>query len=165
MAGRVEPHVDIRDIYRREFTVASSLLIAGTEQDFEDALTPQQVDLEEGDWITLDSNDEAIKTPATGPGLAFVVWGAGTRYDLRSTGQVTVIAGPYVAATTKFNATNVTGATGIGAALAAKSGVLDLAVSGDVVVARLERGPHKTNTEFPNGFIRYSTYNVGHVVP
>lgn len=164
MAGRVEIQTGLNHVFRRDLVPAAGLVSAGAEDDFDDALTPDTVDVEEGDWVTFDSAGNLIKTTATAPLMAWVVWSDGGRYDVRSTGKVTVLYGPYFAATTKFKTTDpgaVDSNTAPGTGLSAVSGILQEAQTGEPIVAVLEKGPHKTSTTFPDGYITYNTMHSG----
>ncbi len=169
MAGRIEPHSDLIDAFIRDIPVAAALLQAGTEDDFEDALTPDEILIEEGDWVTLNTVGEAIKVGGTAEGLAWPVWGQGERYDYRSTKKLTVLDGPIVLATTKFLTTTgaaIDGSSVIGVPLSAVNFILQEAQSGEAIVARLEKRPFKLgNAGFAAGFITINMRFAGGFAP
>lgn len=163
MAKRFDLLVPINQVYRRSIKVAASLIGAGTEGDLDLSLAPDTVDIVEGDWVTLDASQLAIKADETAA-FAWPVWTDGGRYDVRALGAVTVVTGQHWAQTANFT---VAGLTTVGQALTldagADAGKLLLATTGDVVFAHLERIPHSTSTAFPNGYIDYNTYGAGYI--
>lgn len=150
-------------IWRREFKVASGVILAGTEGNPDISLVPGIVDLDEGDWVTLDGDGKIIKV-TTSTRLCWPVWIKGARRDVQASKSIVVVQGVHTAQTARFNNATVAGAS-VGDPLAAKSAQIDTAVSGDIVVGVLEKLPGTGTTSFPNGYIFYNTLNVGHVLP
>lgn len=160
MAAKFELLVPVNLVYRRSIEVASSLVSTGTEGDPDISLAPDTVDIEDGDWVTLDSDQKAVKATTTST-LAWPVWTAGGRYDVRASKLITVIFGPHWAKTTRFTAA---GLTTVGQELMVDAnGLLALATSSNVVHAFLEKTAYDTSTTYPNGWINYSTVGAGYV--
>jgi hypothetical protein len=156
----------INRVWRPEFEVDATLISAGTEGNADISLVPDQTTLEEGDWVTFNASGKLVLTGATGVADSYPVYIGTGDWSQRATKpmQAPIIYGPHIAKTSKFNNTNLSSA-GYGTALAAKSGVLDTAVSGDVVVGYSMGDPADATTAFPNGFLRYSTLNAGALLP
>jgi len=158
--GKLIPETSIVTFYRRSLTPADSLIDdAGTNPD--PALDLKVIDVAEADWVTLDDTGKAIAIGATPKGLAFPVW-VGGRSDAGAAKSITVIAGPHSGKTSNFDTTG--GAYTAGQRLTAKNGKLYKAASGDPVVAMAEGAAAGADATYPNGYLSYNTYCIGHIV-
>ena len=154
----LEPQIDQSKIYHRSLTAGAALVQAGTLDDFEDALTPSTLDVQEGVWVTKDSSGEAVKAINTDR-LAWPVWTDGGRYDVQGSGEVTVLWGPHIAKTDQFVAAGtglINSSTAVGTLLGVDptTSTLRVAQSGDFAVAIFEG----FETAGAVDYIEYSTY-------
>lgn len=158
--GKLIPETSVVTFYRRALVPADSLLDdAGTNP--EPALDLKVIDVEEGDWVTLDTDGKAVAIAATPKRLAFPVW-VGGRTDAAAAKSITVIAGPHSGKTTNFDTGG--GAYTPGDMLTAKNGKLYKASSGEPVVAVAEGPAAGADATYPDGYLPYNTYCIGHLV-
>jgi hypothetical protein len=144
-------------IYRRDLAVAAAD-ITGSSGALDDnglslSLDTQQVNIAEGQWVTLDADGNAtLVTTATR--LAFCVYAAGERLDVNGLGQVTGLYGKYIATTDQFDVS--TGTTyAAGDELTVANGVLTPAAGADPVIAVVEEFIAAT-TAYPNGRVKFN---------
>lgn len=157
--GKVTPDTSVVTFYRRSLTPADSEIIpSGVNSP--PALDTDAVDIDEGQWVTLDTDGKAVKVGATATANAFVVW-VGRRTDAGAARQITVIFGTYIAKTTEFKAATYAA----GDYLTAKNARLEIALSGEPVVGIAEGPLAGATTEFPNGFLPYNTQFAGGFAP
>jgi hypothetical protein len=143
-------------VYRRDLTVAATDITSTPgaigEGGISLSLDTDQVNIVEGQWVTLDADGNAtLVTTATR--LAFPVYAGGERLDVNGLGTVTGIFGKHIGTTDQFDTS--TGTTyAVGDDLTVASGVLTPAGGGDPVVAVVDEVLAATNA-FPNGRIKY----------
>lgn len=162
--GKLNPDTSVVTFYRRSLPVADAL-ISDAGENASPALDTKKIDLEEGEWVTLDSAGKAVRLGAS-PGaaglLAFPVW-VGGRRDAGAALQITVIHGIHIAKISIFD-TGV-GAYAAGGLLTAKlvagKSILTKATTGDPVVAIAEGPASPATTEFPDGLLTYTNINAG----
>lgn len=166
--GKLIPDTSVVTVYRRSLTPAD-VLISNDPQNPFPSLANKQVNVDEGEWVTLDAAGKAVKLGAS-PGaaglLAFAVW-VGKRSDAGAALQITVIFGAYIAKTSVFDFASGPYAAGdlLTAKLVAGASQLTKAASGDPVVAICEGPASGVTTDFPNGFLPYNTMNAGFIKP
>lgn len=166
--GKLIPDTSVVTIYRRSLTPADAIIQDANENP-SPALDTKEITVEEGEWVTLDAAGKAIRLPAS-PGaaglLAFPVW-VSDRRDAGAALQLTVIHGVHIAKTTEFDAADLPFAAGdrLTAKLVSGKSVLKRAATGDAVVAIAEGNAAGATSEFPNGFLPYTTMNTGFVLP
>jgi hypothetical protein len=163
----VSPQHALGLVWKRDFDVADALLAAGVFGDPEISLVPRTVGLLAGEWITLDADFKAVKASGGASGkLAFAVYTSGSRYDVQATEQVTVLWGHYVARTARIGAgLAIVAGDLLTIGVAGNAGRLVEAAPGDFVVGVAEKPLEAGTTEFPNGFITYSTLGCPFVAP
>lgn len=158
----LEPQIPEDRIYHKSFPANSALEGTPTEDDFSDAITPKTYDVEEGDWVSINDSGEAVAGDNTDI-LAFPVWTAGGRYDVRHSGEITVLWGPHIAMTNRIKTDAGTGqittSTTVGSLLGVETSgnggkILRVAQSGDRIVAILT-GQLDAQA---SGYIEYMTY-------
>ncbi len=158
--GKVTPDTSVVTFYRRSLTPADSEIIpAGVNSP--PALDSDAVDIDEGQWVTLDTDGKAVKVGATATANAFVVW-VGRRTDAGAARQLTVIFGTYIAKTTEFKSTDTYEP---GTYLVAKNARLEKALTGEPVVGIAEGAPAGATVEYPNGYLPYNTQFAGGFAP
>lgn len=158
------PITPLTMIWRRMFNPADALLSAVTTQ-AGSALAERNINVAEGQWVTLDATGNAIIAPNATNLPAWPTWSGGQRLDPK--GGITVLHGAWVADTSYFvdNGTYVVGTflqinTGSVQGVAAQTGALeDVTITADAtilatVVARVERPPFGVAAETPNGTMR-----------
>ena len=148
------PQQSIGGVWWRTLPVAAALLSAGDDLgNPELSLNPDKVALKEGDWVTFDAEKKLIKA-ATPTRVAWPVYTDGSRFDVRAGGNATVVYGAHVARTAAIKPALVVAA---GTLLTTRDGLLDIAAPGEAAVAVAEGPKIAGNTQFPDGFIDYST--------
>ena len=158
--GKVTPDTSVVTFYRRSLIPADSELIPAGVNSLP-ALDTDVVDIDEGQWVTMDTDGKAVKVGGTATANAFVVW-VGRRTDAGAARQVTVIFGTYIAKTTEFNSAQ---SFVPGTLLTAKNARLEKAATGEPIVGIAEGPPLGATTEFPNGFLPYNTQFAGGFAP
>jgi hypothetical protein len=160
----LSPQQALGMVWRRSYKVASSLRLTG-QTDLGDpsiSLVPDKVDIKEGDWVTVDANGDLVKV-TTPTRFAFPVYTDGARFDVRAGARVTVLYGIYSARTAAIiSPAPVVAAAGV--PLVAALGVLRVALAGEPVNAVSERPILPGDSQFPDGFVEFTTL-VGSVVP
>lgn len=157
--GKVTPDTSVVTFYRRSLIPADSELIpAGVNSP--PALDTDEVDIDEGQWVTMDASGKAVKVGASAVANAFVVW-VGRRTDAGAARQVTVIFGTYIAKTTEFKVDTYAADD----LLTAKNARLEKALSGEPIVGIAEGPLAGATTQFPNGFLPYNTQFAGGFAP
>jgi len=166
--GKVLPDTSVVTFYRRSLTPADAL-ISDSGENSDPALDTKTIDVEAGEWVTLDGSKKAVRLGASPGGaglLAFPVW-VSDRRDAAAALQITVIHGVHQGQISLFD-TGV-GAYSPGDRLTAKlvsgKSILTKAASGDAVVAIAEGPASAATAEFPSGLLPYTTINAGHIVP
>lgn len=161
--GRLIIDTSVTSFYRRSLTPADSEIEAEGLNP-EPALDTNRVKLLEGEWVTLDSDGKAVKTGATASGyhLAFPVW-VGQRSDAGAALKITAIQGVYNGKTTVFD-------SGVaytpGMPLKTVNGELTEAdTSGDRIIAFAEGPAAGATTQYPDGFLPFTTQNAGGYLP
>ncbi len=160
----LSPQQSLGMVWRRSFKAAASLLLTG-QSDLGDpaiSLVPDKVDLQEGDWATVDANGDLVKVTAP-TRFAFPVFTDGNRFDVRAGAQVTVLFGIYTARTAGI-VSPAPVVAGAGVPLVAENGVLRVAVATEPVNAVSEKAILPGDSQFPDGFVEFTTL-VGSVVP
>jgi hypothetical protein len=153
--------------FRRPLTPADSLITNSGENPFP-ALDTKRINVDEAEWVTLDASGKAVKlgaAPAAAALLAFPVW-VGDRRDAAAALSIAVVHGPHNAKTSLFDTTVGAYAPGqrLTPKLIAGKSKLTKSVSGDGVVAIAEGPAAGATTDFPDGFLPYTTVNAGGVV-
>ena len=152
-ADQVRVITPLDRLWRRDAPAAAGALSPLADDGI--SVTLNQVDLEEGDWVTIDADGEADLVGATSSPAAFIVFRGGTdRRDTRFTEAVTLLLGTYEAFSKKFD---VGGTYVNGTALTAKNGQLEEAGSGDFVVGHAFGAP-------ASGELHFHTYYAGGVL-
>jgi len=157
------PVTPLTMIWRRQLEPADALLSAvGVQASI--ALAERTINVQEGQWVTLDTSGKAILAPDAAIGAVGPVWSGGDRLDPK--GGITVLHGPWVADTSFFDQTGVYAVgtllqigTGTVQGVAATGSCLKpitLAAVGDIfkVVAVVERGPYGVCADTPAGVLR-----------
>lgn len=151
-------------VWKRDFPVGAALKAAADDLgDPEFSLVPDKVNIGEGDWVKLNADREAEK--ADGPNLlSFVVYTGGERFDVRAGGRVTVLWGHYVARTAAISPgiVVVQGTLLTPDDTGGNEGLLRVAAAGEPVVGIAERPKLPGTTQFPDGFVEYSTFLGAH---
>ena len=159
--GKLIPDTSVVTFYRRSIQPADSEISDAVGNPFPSQAL-KQVNIEEGEWVTLDSAGKALKVGATATRLAFATW-VGKRTDAGAALQITVVFGAYVAKTSVFDV--AAGPYVAGDLLTAKLAKLTKAATGEPIVAICEGAAAGATTEFPDGFLPYNTINVGGNAP
>lgn len=157
------PITPLTMIWRRQLEPADALLSAVTTQ-AGIALAERTINVQEGQWVTLDTAGKAILAPNAAVGAIGPVWSGGDRLDPK--GGITVLHGAWVADTSFFNQLGTyavgtllqigTGTVqGVGGVAACLTDITPAAVA-DIfkVVAVVERTPYGTSTDTPAGVMR-----------
>jgi len=161
--GKLIPDTSVVTFYRRSLAPADSE-ISNEGLNPAPALDTKEIDIDEGQWVTLDAAGKAVKVGGTATRLAFAVW-VGRRSDAGAALQITAIFGVYIASTSVFNPSPAGGAYVAGDLLTAKSARLDRAATGEPIVAVAEGPVFGATTEFPDGFLKYNTAMIGGFAP
>lgn len=161
--GKLIPETSVVSFYRRALVPADALYVdAGINP--APSLDFKKVNVAEGDWVTLDSSGKAIKVTVP-TRLAFVVW-VGDRTDSGMAKQMTVLFGSFIAKTSVFDTTPTGGgAYAAGNLLTVRDAALDRCASGEPIVAICEQPIVDTSSDFPNGFLKFNTQQIGGVAP
>lgn len=161
--GKLVLDTSILSFYRRSLKPADALISdAGTNP--APALDLKAINLVEGDWVSLNDAGEAVAITSV-KRLAYPVW-VGGRTDSAAAGKITVIAGPHSGKTSRFDATPTGGgAYAAGELLTVRNGVLDRCASGEPINAICEGEVTDVSTDFPDGFLPYTTVNSGGYAP
>lgn len=157
------PVTPLTMVWRRMLEPADALLSAvGVQAGI--ALAERTINVQEGQWVTLDSSGKAILAPDAAIGAIGPVWSGGDRLDPK--GGITSIQGAWVADTSFFDSAGAyavgtllqigTGTVQGVAATAACLKPITVAAVGDIfkVVAIVERAPYGTSADTPAGVIR-----------